>query len=517
MLVCKRQYNDWENSLSLLCNRADFDSKGNKALLQSLKELLTHSLIYGLGNLAVTGVAVLFVPLYTNAMTLAEYSKLEILTVAISTMSLIGPLGIGSAIVKMLASDCETESDRRQLIGAALLFVVLVNGAFALLTGTIARSLAIRFLDGPQDVVLVILALLTVNANIINAAGLSVFRAQMQPRRYAMFSFSRFVVAVGCNIWFIVGLGWGVKGAVLGNMIGAVCVTCILLPLMAFQSRLQFSFEWLRRLLGFGLPLVPSSTGWSLLRIGERVLLQTHAAAGEVGLYGLGYKFGQVVGIGFVSPFSLAWPPIYFSMLKEENGKEKYVLILTYLCLVGAWVVLAVSLLAPIAIQLLSPPEYLAAYRVVPLIAMAQLLHAIYYGVAASLHIVNKTIYFPFLNFVPAIGGLALDIWLIPHYGMEAAAFSMFFAFALRLGILFYLTHRFFPVQYEWGRVAKITLAGIGLYNVCALVPVVSPLYPLVAFTGLALYPLILYVCRFFSAREVQRVRSMVIAKWQRV
>lgn len=486
-------------------------------MLKLLKKLSTHSLIYGLGNLAVAGVAFLFVPLYTNMMTLSEYSKLEILTTAISTMSLIGPMGIGSAIVKMLTSDCKSEADQRQLIGTALIFIMVVNGLFALSIGTMARPLAALFLDDSQDVTLVILALLTVNANIFNAVGRSVLRAQMQSRRYAVLSFLRFAVAVGCNLWFIIGLGWGVKGALLGNMIGSLFVTCILLPLTAFQSRLHFSFEWLKRLLGFGLPLMLSPFGWSLLRMGERVLLQAYAAAGEVGLYGLGYKFGQVMGIGFVSPFSLAWPPIYFSMLDEENGKEKCVLILTYLYLVGGWVVLALSLLSPLVIQFISPSEYIEAYRVVPFIALAELLHAIYYGVGASLHIVNKTIYFPFLNFIPAMVGVLLSVWLIPLYGMEAAAFSMFFAYALRLGALFYLVHRFFPMQYEWRRIAKVTLIGIVLYKTCMLFPVVSPLYPLVAFLGVVLYPLILYMCRFFSVREIQWARSATIARLRRI
>jgi len=479
-------------------------------LLKSIKKLSSHSIIYGLGNLGVAGVGVLFVPLYTNMMTLTEYSKLEILMTAVSTLSLIGPLGIGNAIIKMLENDCETVIDQRQLIGTSLLFIILISGLFALITGSFAHVIARRFLNGSQDIILIILALLTVNANIINAVGLSVLRARMQASYYAALSFSHFAVVVGCNLWFIIKLGLGVKGAMMGNMIGSMGVTCILLPIMIKQSHLLFSFRWLQRLLAFSLPIVPNPAGWSLLRMGERALLQVYTHAGEVGLFGLGYKFSQVFQVGFVSPFSLAWPPVYFSMLKEENGKEKYALIFTYLCFVGGWGVLAISLFAPLVIEIISPHEYLDAYHVVPLMTLAQFFQVIYYYVVASLHMMNKTVYTPFVNFIPAILGLLLDLWLVPYYGMYAAAASMCFAFMLRTVMTFRLASILFPVKYEWGRIIKIVLVGVGLYIVCTLIPVVSPLYFIFAVTGLISYPIMLYMIEFFSSLEIEYINGSI-------
>jgi hypothetical protein len=96
-----------------------------------LRRLFSSAALYALGGLAQRGVGFLLIPVYTRVIEPAEYGVLEILNAFSGVFFAVLTLGLTSAINKCWHRDCETDEDRRKLLGTALLIdlPILLAGA----------------------------------------------------------------------------------------------------------------------------------------------------------------------------------------------------------------------------------------------------------------------------------------------------------------------------------------------------------------------------------------------------
>ena len=91
-----------------------------------------------------------------------------------------------------------------------------------------------------------------------------------------------------------------------------------------------------RPLLTFGVALVPVMLGSWVIDASDRYLLRVYRSLDEVALYGIGYRFGQILEVGIVWPFQLAWPAFSFAIASKIGHERQYAHALTYLVLVMA-------------------------------------------------------------------------------------------------------------------------------------------------------------------------------------
>src|SRR5262245_47963176 len=63
-----------------------------------LKQLLRHSAIYGIGNIAISLLSFLLVPLYTHYLTVGEFGIYSLMIIVYSLMSLVVGLGLSSSV-----------------------------------------------------------------------------------------------------------------------------------------------------------------------------------------------------------------------------------------------------------------------------------------------------------------------------------------------------------------------------------------------------------------------------------
>jgi O-antigen/teichoic acid export membrane protein len=101
---------------------------------------------------------------------------------------------------------------------------------------------------------------------------------------------------------------------------------------------------------------------------------------------------------------------------------------------------------------------------------------------------------------------VALNVILIPPYGMVGAAIATVAAYvALFLGMVIY-SQEVYYVPYQWRRVFTAAAAAVGLNILGAALHV-----PLAAAVVLVLsYPVVLAVTGFYLPAELQRLRRLV-------
>jgi O-antigen/teichoic acid export membrane protein len=100
---------------------------------------------------------------------------------------------------------------------------------------------------------------------------------------------------------------------------------------------------------------------------------------------------------------------------------------------------------------------------------------------------------------------IALNVVLIPPYGMIGAAISTVAAYLALFLLMVLNSQRVYPVAYQWRRVAILTSVAIGLTVLGSVVDVPLAVAILIALS----YPLVLLPLRFYLPAERRRLRSL--------
>jgi O-antigen/teichoic acid export membrane protein len=172
---------------------------------------------------------------------------------------------------------------------------------------------------------------------------------------------------------------------------------------------------------------------------------------------------------------------------------------------------LCVSLPAEEIVTIMAHPAYHEAYRVIPWIAGAFFFQGVgaVWNIGMQVHRIVK--WRLAMSASTAVLALILNFALIPRWGMMGAAWAALLAFLYQFIIQVLIGHRLYPIPYEWGRVIRLSVVGMGVYGVGSLITWGSMPAALAGKVGLLLCaPLVLYAVGFFEAGEVSRFKELV-------
>jgi O-antigen/teichoic acid export membrane protein len=229
----------------------------------------------------------------------------------------------------------------------------------------------------------------------------------------------------------------------------------------------------------------------------DRIFLVTLADTREVGLYSVGVRIASAMVL-LLTAFRLAWPAFAYSIEDDREAKQTYAYVLTYLVLLTTWVATALGLLSPWIVEWIAAPEFAESSTVVGPLAFATVAFAAYIVVAIGVGRARRTQFNWVVTGAGAAVNVALNLILIPPYGMMGAAVATVAAFATMFAGMVWWAQRIYPVPYQWRRV--VTAAAVGLVLVVGGKLLDANL---VAALALALaYPLVLALVGFYLPAE---------------
>ena len=469
-----------------------------------LGRLGRHSLIYGVGGLVSRIVAVLLLPVYTHYLTPADYGKIETLIALTTVLGIILRAGISSAFFRFYF-DAEDADARRTVLRTSFWFTM---GA-----GTLGLVLLLVFAQPVSD----FLFGTTSAANLVRAAGValwatvnyeqltSLFRVEERSVAFVCASLANVFITIGLTLVLVVELDKGAVGVIVGNFSGTLIVYFALLGFRREQLGLQFDRGLLREMNRFGIPLVPTALFLWVTNFSDRFFLVKLSNVSEAGLYSVGVRVASAMVL-LLTAFRMAWPAFAYSIRDEDEAKRTYAYVLTYMTVVTAWVALALTLFAPWLVDLLAAPRFAESYRVVGPLSFAAVAFAAYIVVAIGVGRIRRTQFNWVVTGAAAIVNVALNLTLIPPYGMMGAAIATVAAYATMAVGMAWWSQRFYPVPYQWRRVITAAAAAVGLAVLGKTIDA--------GFAGAvalcAAYPLALGVLGFTSPEERRRLGRLV-------
>jgi O-antigen/teichoic acid export membrane protein len=439
-------------------------------LLRHLGKLASHSAVYGVADVFTTVVNLLLVPLYTTYLGATEYGNLALLILFSTAAKIVFRLGLDAGFFRV-HYDMTTDAERRRLAGTVALFAVaaasVLMGAVIVLRGPITRALLGEGV--PQE--WIVLAAGDVFLGTFAFVPLSLLRIQDRPQLFSALSVVRHAVNIALKV-VLVTAGHGVAGILWADLAATGVFSLALAPILVRNAVPAFSRPLLRDVLAFGLPKVPHGLMLQVLNLADRKILDVFTTRGEVGLYHMGYTFGG--GVKFaLSAFEPAWGPFVYAQARLEGGAATLARVATYAYAGFAATAVAVAALGPDLLRLMTPnnPVFRAAAPIIPVVALAYLLHGVFLLTSVGIGIARQARYYPMVTAAAAAANVTANLVLIPRFGAMGAAWATVLAYAVMALLGHAFSRRVFAIPFEGGRFLRITAAAGVAFVLSALVP----------------------------------------------
>jgi O-antigen/teichoic acid export membrane protein len=411
-------------------------------------------------------------------------------------------LGISSAFFRFYFDAPNPE--RRTLVVRTSFWFTMTMATAGLIVGCLLATPIAHGLRLGDDPWLVRAAFVGLWAQMNYEQLTSLFRVEERPVAFVTASIANIFITVGTTVLLVVGLNKGPTGAVVGNFLGTLTVYFALLAYRRYQLGLQFDRDLLRAMNRFGMPLVPSALALWAINFIDRFFVAVFKGQDEVGVYSLAVRASSVIVFLMVA-FRLAWPAFAYSIEDDAVAKRTYAFVLTYLLFLCCWVSLVLGLLSPWIVQVLAPnkPAFYRASEAIGILAFAGTAYAGYTVLAIGIGRARRTQFNWIVTGAAALLNVALNLLLIPPYGMMGAAISTVAAYVAMFIGMTLNAQRVWPVPYQWRRVVTLSVVAVGLLVLGKAVSAPLPL----AIALCLVYPVLLLPLRFYLPAELRRLR----------
>ena len=275
------------------------NENNNKAVSRGSKFLKDIG-VYAIGNIGSKLITFLMVPMYTYYVETADFGYYDLCLQVCLLLLPFFTLQLRDGAFRFLL-DCD-DNEQRQRIVSFVARVLLVSLSVSLLiTGVMALFTDIRYL-GYIVGLLIAMSLQEVYSQVFRGLGNN-----------------RAFVAVGIlsalgigvfSIIFVVGLGWGIKGIFLANIIARILALVIVetkVRLVTRHTQWHIDFREVGRdIVHYTLPLMPGSLCWWLTGSSDRLFISHFLSLDVNGVYAVAIRFtGIIYTLGII--FYQAW------------------------------------------------------------------------------------------------------------------------------------------------------------------------------------------------------------------
>lgn len=430
-------------------------------MFDKLKQLSKDTAIYGVSTIVGRFLNFLLVPFYTNIFLPEEYGVIANIYAFIAILNIIFIYGMDAAYLRF-AKDEELGNEKD--IFSTPYYAVL---SFALIFSLIIISLRFQignFFAVPESYNYLFLFV----ASILFADAISVIpfirlRIERKAKKFALFKIINISINVLLNLYLVLKLKMGIEAVFISNLAASVITFFLLSPSIVSLLKFSFNSSIFKRMLKFGLPYLPAGLGSILIQVIDRPIMEHLTDLNTLGIYQANHKLGIFMML-FVSMFQFAWQPFFMQESKSEDAKKIFSKVLTYFTIAASIILIVLSLFIENIIRIeifgktLIGSLYWSGIDIVPVILFAYMFNGIYVVFTAGIYIKEKSIYVPLITLAAAAVNIISNFVLIPVTGMMGAAVSLLVSYIVMSAGLYFVTQKFYNINYERKKIALIFL-----------------------------------------------------------
>mgnify|MGYP002393278143 CR=1 FL=1 len=355
------------------------------------------------------------------------------------------------------------DNDSKKVFSTIFLFVISIGAVIS----SIMYFIAPQFSDGSANFVIMLqYSAIVLFFDVVTLIPFALLRMERKTKQFATLKLLMVLIAVSLNIFLIVGQKMTGEAVFLAQVIASGLGILFIAHILKKYFVPAIDWLLLKQLLSFGLPTVPAALSTLLLKTGDHFILPIMRNPETLAVYSTNYKLALPMMM-FVTTFDYAFKPLYMNMFKDSDAKEFFARVLTYFVLLSCVIFLVISLFMPYIVQLpfyggkFINPIYWEGLKIIPLILGGYFFLGLFNYFALGINITKNTKELPLAVGIAMIINVVGNIILIPKYSYMASAWLTILAYLVSAILLYYKSHKYYPLQYNWTKI--INLVGITL------------------------------------------------------
>lgn len=436
-----------------------------------IQSFLKSSVIYAIPLILSRGIAFFLIPLYTKSLSVEDYGLYEMILLIGSFVNVSVALEIGQGLGRYF-QDASTQENKILYVSTCFWFTVVAFFIFILFT-TINISWLSEVLLGTKGLSnCLLLGLVYYCFNNVVIFVQNQLNWDLKSVRFSVIS----IIVSGLTVLLsIVAVSYhtGLKG-VLWALIGGVGIAGLygLISICSY-IRLRFSVAYLKEILTFSLPLVPSSLSVILSLYIDRLMINHYLSLREVAIYAVAARIANILAL-IMMGFERALTPLIYKHYQNDTIPTDLATLQRYYVVLSSLIVLFVSLFSDDLLNLLTTHAYKEAASMIPLLMLSVLFSNMIHF-SPGIWIAKKTHLVLFINVTSLMIVIILNMILIPFIGMIGAAISLLISCCSTYAMYLVFGNIYYRVPTDWrkkGVFLLCTMTCIYLMNTVNVEPV---------------------------------------------
>ena len=201
-------------------------------------------MVFGLSGVVNRALSILLIPLYTRHITPRDYGALGIMMIILSAIPIVLRMGLGNALLR---SWYDYEEDERPKLATTVMVFLLATSVpiLALLSFLAPYFSTLIFHTDQYSLHLRIICLLAF-LEVFNVVPDTLLRLKNSSVQYSISQTVGFVAQLCLIIGFVKFSGWGIKGVLIGNLVGSTLEN--ILMFLFSRGQLYWGFNRAERL-----------------------------------------------------------------------------------------------------------------------------------------------------------------------------------------------------------------------------------------------------------------------------
>ena len=391
------------------------------------KTLVKETFVYTLTDVIGKAMSFILLPIVSFFLPPSELGIATNFTVLTSLIILLAGLAIVNSVPYFFY-----EQNREENVSLVSNLLMLCIGLCVVVGGLAAcfSQLIYEYLQLSLHIQL--LGVVFVIGSLISSINLILLRLENKPKQFAILQVLQIILHAVFVILFVIVLRGGGEGKIYAEVLVFSIVGMIHLFMMLRKGYLSFRFQmqWIKRLLRFGLPLLPHSISFWLKGGMDKVFITTYCGLQFNGLYSMAISVSSVYTMLMQSFFNAYTPYLQKRLASLDGGqcyKEKRSIVkqiyLVY-ALFGVVGITAVVICWGIFHYMIDS-KYLPAMAYIPLIILANFIYTFYNFTIEFIYKVKKTLVMGIITFTGSLIQILLSYVLIKEYGVMGAVYSL--------------------------------------------------------------------------------------------
>jgi O-antigen/teichoic acid export membrane protein len=343
---------------------------------------------------------------------------------------------------------------------------------------------------------LLLLTSVLVFVRVIESALVNILRAQQRSGMFSLYSVLRkyFELAVVLVALFFVlpGLVGFYTGTIVAEILAVAALGWFVVRKVAVSTR-AFSPELSRAMLAFGIPLIASDLGGTLLNVGDRYVIQLMLGGEALGIYSAARNVCDYIQGILIASVGRAIVPMYVRMWEERGEAESRRFIersLRIYIMIGAAVVAGLTAVGEEILNVLASEKYREGHRLIFFLIAGLVVEGGTSIFGAGLYVFKQTKVLMWSVVASVVANIVLNVTLMPVFGIRGAAIATLLSYSLLAMMLYRFSARRLPIAFPMRDLLKFTAIAWVMYEVVVRVAVPAPGFGLALkiVVGIAVY-----------------------------